>query len=329
MPSPTTNHHRFRAGDRVVVRSAEEILSTLDSNGTLHGLPFMPEMLDWCGKPFFVERRAEKTCVDIASLSPVFPHRRFANEDVVFLDGPRCGGQDHDRCKRACKIFWKEDWLRAPDSTETQPPTSEPDRDALLPRLRTKLDEERYFCQSTQLHAATEAFPGRKAPWMLRIVLREIRNGDRGVLEILKLSLLRAWQVLLRAFHGKQWLHGPHERTTPTLSLDLKPGDKVRIKSRADIVATLNHRMRNRGMGVCPEMTRYCSGNAEVLDRVDRLIDERTGTMREIRNTVTLQKMRRKNPMMPNSDCLCANVLGDCPRGELMYWREIWLERAN
>ena len=49
--------HKFRAGDRVIVRSPEEILSTLDADGTLHGLPFMPEMLDWCGKPFRVERR--------------------------------------------------------------------------------------------------------------------------------------------------------------------------------------------------------------------------------------------------------------------------------
>ena len=43
---------RFRAGDRVLVRSPEEILATLDADGTLDGLPFMPEMLDWCGKPF-------------------------------------------------------------------------------------------------------------------------------------------------------------------------------------------------------------------------------------------------------------------------------------
>ena len=57
--------HKFRAGDRVIVRSPEEILSTLDADGTLDGLPFMPEMLDWCGKPFRVERRAEKTCVDV------------------------------------------------------------------------------------------------------------------------------------------------------------------------------------------------------------------------------------------------------------------------
>ena len=47
-------------------------------------------------------------------------------------------------------------------------------------------------------------------------------------------------------------------------------------------------------MGICYEMTRYCGGQAEVRDRVDRIIDERTGKMREIRDTVTLQNMRSK-----------------------------------
>ena len=69
----------FLAGDRVVVRSAQEILATLDADGTLHGLPFMPEMLDWCGKPFHVERRAEKTCVKPAFvwLTKCFPSTKL------------------------------------------------------------------------------------------------------------------------------------------------------------------------------------------------------------------------------------------------------------
>ena len=82
--------HKFLAGDWVIVRSRDEIFSTLDADGTLDGLPFMPEMQDWCGKPFRVERRAEKTCVDVAP--PIPPNRRFAADDVVFLDGPRCDG---------------------------------------------------------------------------------------------------------------------------------------------------------------------------------------------------------------------------------------------
>ena len=97
-----------------MVRPPEEILATLDADGTRDGLPFMPEMLSMCGKPFRVERRAEQTCVDV--LPPVKPHRRFAADDVVFLDGPRCDGGGHDGCKRGCKVFWKEAWLRPLDS---------------------------------------------------------------------------------------------------------------------------------------------------------------------------------------------------------------------
>ena len=56
----------------------------------------------------------------------------------------------------------------------------------------------------------------------------------------------------------------------------------VRVKSRAQIVETLDQNGRNRGMGICYEMTRCCGGEAEVRYRVDRIIDERTGNMREI-----------------------------------------------
>jgi hypothetical protein len=43
---------RVRAGEMVEVRSKEEILATLDERGRLHGMPFMPEMLQYCGQRF-------------------------------------------------------------------------------------------------------------------------------------------------------------------------------------------------------------------------------------------------------------------------------------
>jgi hypothetical protein len=325
--SSVPKHPTFRAGDRVIVRSPEEILATLDADGTLDGMPFMPEMLNWCGKSFRVDRRAEKTCVVVPP--PEHANRRFAANDAVFLDELRCDGRAHDGCKRGCKFFWKEDWLRPDDSADTSTRAfSRAEVDELLARLKTKLDENRYFCQSTQLFKATEAFPGNKKLWTLRIMLREVRNGDRSVPEILRLLVLWFWQRALRAVHGDQWLCGPHERA-PVVSLNLQPGESVRIKSRPEMEATLDHKRTNRGLMVCYEMTRCCGGQAEVRDRVDRMIDERTGQMLEIRNTVTLRNVRKKGTTMPDSQCLCWNETGDCPRGELMYWREIWLERAN
>ena len=53
---------QFRAGDLVEVRSKEEILATLDDHGCLEGMPFMPEMLRFCGKRFPVRAAVHKTC---------------------------------------------------------------------------------------------------------------------------------------------------------------------------------------------------------------------------------------------------------------------------
>src|SRR5690606_18136010 len=53
---------RFRTGDRVAVRSREEILATLDRSGEIDCMPFMAEMLQYCGREFAVGAVAHKTC---------------------------------------------------------------------------------------------------------------------------------------------------------------------------------------------------------------------------------------------------------------------------
>jgi hypothetical protein len=266
----------------------------------------------------------EKTCVDIGF--PAYPNRRFAANDVVMLDGPRCDGQGHDGCKRGCRIFWKEAWLRPAEGAQTSTPIAEAGLAELRARLKVKADEKRYFCQSTELKQATEDFPGKTRPWMVRIALRQIRNGDRAALDIAKRFVIWFFTKLRRIRHGDKLLHGPN-KTTPAASLDLKPGEFVRVKPLDQIVATLDHKGRNRGMNLCYEMTRCCGEEAQVRIRVDRIIDERSGTMRQLQNTVMLRNMRSD----PNlcEECLCYDEMGDCPRGELMYWREIWLERTK
>jgi hypothetical protein len=311
---------RFRAGDRVLVRTPQEILSTLDSDGTLSGMPFMPEMLGWCGKVFQVKRRVVKIC------SPDLPLRRFPADDVVILEGPRCDGSGHDGCKDGCRILWKEAWLRPLHPAATTTEISKAGLEELRARLKIKSDEHHYFCQSTERFKATEAFPGKQKPWIFRVALREIRNGDLSALEVLKLFTIWFWRKLLRRANGDRSLCGPHQRA-PSGSLGLKPGEMVRIKSRAQIVETLDHRMSNRGLGVCAEMMRCCGREAEVRYRADRIIDEKSCTMRELSNTVVLQNIGHGKRL--GEECLCYDQPGDCPRGGLMYWREIWLERVD
>ena len=58
----TRRPRRLRAGDVVEVRPAAEILASLDSDGSIDRLPFMPEMLQFSGKRFTVDNRADTTC---------------------------------------------------------------------------------------------------------------------------------------------------------------------------------------------------------------------------------------------------------------------------
>lgn len=53
---------KFRRGNVVRVRSAEEIMATLDSDGTVDGLLLMPQMLKFAGREVRVRSSAHKTC---------------------------------------------------------------------------------------------------------------------------------------------------------------------------------------------------------------------------------------------------------------------------
>jgi len=90
-------------GQWVEVCSKEEILRTLDQNGQLGGMPFMPEMFQFCGRRFQVYKIAHKTC------DPDFRSRRIPH--AVHLE-TRCDGQAHGGCQAGCLLFWKEAWLR-------------------------------------------------------------------------------------------------------------------------------------------------------------------------------------------------------------------------
>ena len=81
-----TQTRPLRAGDLVEVRPAAEILETLDSEGTVDHVPFMPEMLQHVGSRFRVAQRAEKIC-DL-----VGPGGSRRMRDTVFLENLRCDG---------------------------------------------------------------------------------------------------------------------------------------------------------------------------------------------------------------------------------------------
>src|SRR5262245_10013591 len=110
-------------GEWVEVRSPAEILATLDAEGCLDHLPFMPEMLPYCARRFRVYKRADKTCDTIGP----WTLRRMVN--TVHLALLRCDGAAHGGCQAGCLFFWKEAWLkRASDASTPASDTPRPDR---------------------------------------------------------------------------------------------------------------------------------------------------------------------------------------------------------
>lgn len=304
--------HGLKPGDFVEVRSPAEILDTLDENGTLDGMPFMPEMIAFCNRRFLVLRRLEKTCYDASPMEV----RQFKNNDVVYLQGIFCSGGTHNGCQKACRIFWKEAWLRKVDGNNLEESVAKAcgAEKALEKRLRTKRDESHYFCQSTEIVRSTHPLSrsGR-----LKKCVRDVQVGTYGVLETVKWIVLPLFRKLVRAIRGN-WPVGIQKRTQ-TAALGLQPGEWVEVKPIEEIIQTLDVRGRNRGLVFEPDMVDFCGKKLRVRNRLDRMIIEQTGEMRELKNTVILEGV----------PCGCVYSVGGCPRNLFQYWREIWLRRIE
>src|SRR5438067_9311852 len=173
---------KLRPGDFVEVKAPEEILQTLDAEGTLDQVPFMPEMVEFCGRRFRVSKRVAKTC---ASGSGGSTMRVFRTDDVVLLDELRCSGAEHDGCQKGCMIFWREAWLRKAEHAGAPPAGSAPAVDLegsarLRARLKTMTGPKTYFCQASEILRATTHLSRQDR---LVTCVTEVRSGNCNVFQ--------------------------------------------------------------------------------------------------------------------------------------------------
>jgi hypothetical protein len=97
----------LQPGDYVEVKPVAEILSTLDEEGRLNGLAYIPSMASFVGQRFKVFKRMDTMYQEESGNV-----RRLRN--TVLLDGVHCDGLLM-RCDRACFFYWREAWLRRVD----------------------------------------------------------------------------------------------------------------------------------------------------------------------------------------------------------------------
>jgi hypothetical protein len=303
---------RLRGGDLVEVKAPDEILRTLDADGASDHLPFMPEMLEFCGRRFRVSRRALTTCFSGPGWC-----RGFKTDDVVTLEGVRCSGAAHGGCQKACMIFWREGWLRKVEDSVTQSQVDLCGTDQLQARLKVSSSPKIYYCQASELAKATYVL----SRWeRLERYLRGLRAGNFSVPRMAESIGIWLWSKIRRRFLGG-YARGNNARA-PVETLNLQPGEWVEVKSMRSIIETLDESGHNRGLYFSPDMRLWCGRRCRVSGRLDKLIVDGTGEMRQLRNTVCLE----------GSTCGCAYMglsMDGCARCELTYWREIWLRRSD
>ena len=344
---------KLRVGDWVEVRSKEEILGTLDANGHLDEMPFMPEMFEFCGKRFQVNKRAHKTC----DYSTPYPYHTRRLEETVHLP-TRCNGEAHGGCQAGCLLYWKQAWLkpvsgaarivalipRSPTAGDVSAPSSAGcSESAVWGRTQVTApggEAPTYVCQATQVPFATTPL----AWWDVRQYFEDYWSGNVGLRRVFSALIYSAYYHLSRAGIGlgpvMRWLYDkthrfwggtlfprtpgmiPEGKPTPGGTLNLQPGELVRVRSHQEILETVDTSNKNRGMYWDAELVPYCGSTHRVLKRVTKLIDEKTAKMVEM-----------KNPCIILDSVVCQARYSPCrmlcPKSMYPYWREIWLERVT
>lgn len=123
--------------------------------------------------------------------------------------------------------------------------------------------------------------------------------------------VVRGARALLRGLHT---LRGRRPG-----QLDLRAGELVEIRSREEILATLDCRGEFDSLPFMPEMEAWCGRQARVFRRVDKIFDWITlSGLRRMRDTVILEGLRCDGSY--HRGCQA-----DCPT----LWKEVWLRRVS
>ena len=341
----------LNAGDVVEVRSREEILATLDANGRLDGLPFMPQMFEHCGQRFKVIARAHKTCDVVAGEIRSLP-------DGVHLD-TRCDGRAYGGCQASCLLFWKHAWLRPVAGTEPSvgPVVSEPKSSRRQPASASQCTEEDvwratstpahddptakvFSCQATCVPTFTKPL----AWWDVRQYVEDYRSGNVSLKRLFSGFLYQTYHHGTQAWRYRlgqpaRWLYDafqsaiggipfprkpgrlPAGATAPSANLNLQPGDWVRVKTHDEILLTITKGGTNRGLLFDKEMVPFCGKTFRVKARVTTFVDEKTGRLATL-----------KTPAVILDGVWCQSRYSNkkmfCPRALHSWWREVWLERV-
>ena len=131
----------------------------------------------------------------------------------------------------------------------------------------------------------------------------------------------RRWNYLINLFSE---IKGESVETSDTVAektenFFLQPGDRVRIRSKEEIRATLDKWNQLRRCSFTEEMWPYCGTTHRVFKRVEKFLDERDYLLKRCKGIVILEGVF----------CEGTKDFGPCDRSCFFFWREEWLEKSE
>jgi hypothetical protein len=210
-------------------------------------------------------------------------------------------------------VFWHKAWLRPASANDPAGHTKldvPPDALTLLNRATTVDGERRYRCQLTAIR--NMGTPLNNGP--IGELWHELRVGNLSLIDI-RAQFSFLWNRLILKLCKRLPL--ARNGTCNPDSLGLVPGDIVQVRDRAELLGTLDHDYRHRGLKLNLDMLRFAGKNFRVVAKIERFIDEDTGEMRNM-----------KHPCVALQDVICGGGSYLCPRAQYWYWREVWLNRV-
>lgn len=100
---------------------------------------------------------------------------------------------------------------------------------------------------------------------------------------------------------------------------NFKSGDLVRVRSKEEILSTLNHMGQLKGCTFMDVMIPYCGTMQHVLKPMERFVDERDLRVKKCSGLVLLDGVM----------CQGTKEFGRCDRSCLMFWRQEWLQKVE
>ena len=178
-------------------------------------------------------------------------------------------------------------------------------------------EETRTHCQIACLPLFFEGYaeiPPESLVRRVRVALR--RSVNPRHIRALKSQTDQIINRLTKLFVRTKEVSCPE---TSVQASGLKPGDLVRVRSEAEIRASLDHFGRLKGCMFMPEMLPYCGTVQRVFRPMTRFVDERDYHVKKCRGIVLLDGLQ----------CQGTSHYGRCDRACYYFWREEWLEEAD